>query len=361
MLDSHLSGLEVKIMMSQSYRGWLALGLSLLVVSCSSTTSGAPEGTSPQPDDLVQQRRAVVVDGSSTVFPITEAIATAYNAQASNPVEVDVSFSGTGGGFTKFCAGQTDISNASRPISTAEIATCDANDVRYYELPVAFDALTVVVNPQNTWVNDITVAELKKIWAPSAQSRITNWSQVRPGWPDQPLTLFGPGLDSGTYDYFAEVIVGQGTRSDFVASEDDELLVRGVAQTPGALGYFGLAYFEENSATLKAVPVDNGSGPVMPTTENVVRATYEPLARPLFIYVNYTSAQRNPAVREFVEYYLKIAPEVVQQVGYIPLTEEAYNIALVNFHQGKAGTAFDGKPQPNLTLSEVLRKTKRVN
>lgn len=348
-------------MTTQHYRGWLALGLSLLVASCSSTTSGAPQGTSPQPDAPVQQRRTVIVDGSSTVFPITEALASAYNADASDPVEVDVSFSGTGGGFEKFCAGQTDISNASRPISADEIAACDANNVRYYELPVAFDALTVVVNSQNTWADAITVAELKKIWAPTAQGQITNWSQVRPGWPDQPLTLFGPGLDSGTYDYFAEVIVGQDTRSDFVASEDDDLLVQGVAETPGALGYFGLAYFEQNPSSLKAVPVDSGSGAVAPTAENVIQATYQPLARPLFIYVNYTSAQRNPAVREFVEYYLETAPEIVQEVGYIPLSEEAYNIALVNFHSGEAGTVFDGQPQPNLTLSEVLRKTKRVN
>ncbi len=343
------------------YRSWLAFGLSLLVAGCSSTTSGAPQGTSPQPDAPVQQQRTVVIDGSSTVYPITEAIAESYNAEANNPVEAEVSFSGTGGGFQKFCQGQTDISNASRPITDEEIAACDANNVRYYELPVAFDALTVVVNPQNTWASDITVAELKKMWEPSAQGRIRNWSQVRPGWPDQPLTLFGPGLDSGTYDYFSEVVVGQDTRSDFVASEDDDLLVQGVARTPGALGYFGLAYFEANPGNLRAVPVDNGSGPIAPTAENVIRATYEPLARPLFIYVNYTSAQRNPAVREFVEYYLEMAPAVVSAVGYIPLTEEAYNIALVNFHQGEVGTAFAGAPQPNLTLSEVLRKTKRVN
>jgi phosphate transport system substrate-binding protein len=348
-------------MTTHYHRSWFTVGLSLLLASCSSTTSGAPEGTSPQPDAPVQQRRAVVIDGSSTVFPITEAIAAAYNAETSNPVETEVSFSGTGGGFEKFCSGQTDISNASRPITTDEIATCDANNVRFYELPVAFDALTVVVNPQNTWADDITVAELKTMWGPSAQSRITNWSQVRPGWPDQPLTLFGPGLDSGTYDYFAEVIVGQDTRSDFVASEDDELLVSGVGQTPGGLAYFGLAYFEENAGSLKALAVDSGSGPVAPTIENVVQSTYQPLARPLFIYVNYTSAQRNPAVREFVEYYLQTAPAMVQEVGYVPLSEEAYNIALVNFHQGEAGTAFDGQPQPNLTLSEVLRKTKRVN
>lgn len=347
-------------MRTQYHLGGLLL-TALAIAGCSANTSSAPQGTTPQPDTLGQQRRAVLIDGSSTVYPITEAIADAYNAQANDPVEADVSFSGTGGGFRKFCAGQTDISNASRPISNEEIAACDANGVRYFELPVAFDALTVVVNPQNTWVNDITVAELKTMWEPSAQGRITTWSQVRPSWPDQPLTLFGPGLDSGTYDYFADVIVGQGTRSDFVASEDDDLLVQGIAQTPGALGYFGLAYFEANSGTLRAIPVDNGNGPIAPTAENVVQATYQPLARPLFIYVNYTSAQRNPAVREFVEYYLKTAPEVVQQVGYIPLSEEAYNIALVNFHQGEAGTAFDGQPQPNLTLNEVLRKTKRVN
>ena len=233
--------------------------------------------------------------------------------------------------------------------------------MRYYELPIAFDALTVVVNSQNSWAKEITTAELKTIWEPSAQGRITNWSQVRPGWPDQPLTLYGPGLDSGTYDYFAEVVVGQDTRSDFVASEDDDLLVQGVAQTPGALGYFGLAYFEQNPSNLQTVAIDSGSGAVAPTAENVIQAIYEPLARPLFIYVNYTSAQRNPAVREFVEYYLETAPATVQEVGYIPLTEEAYNIALVNFHGGEVGTVFDGEPQPNLTLNEVLRKTKRVN
>jgi phosphate transport system substrate-binding protein len=254
-----------------------------------------------------------------------------------------------------------DISNASRPISNEEIAACDANNVRYIELPIAFDALTIVVNPQNSWASDITVEELKTAWEPAAQGRVSTWNQIRPEWPNQPLTLFGPGLDSGTYDYFSEVIVGGDTRSDFVASEDDELLVRGVAQTPGGLGYFGLAYFESNPTDLKALPVNSGSGPVEPTAENVVNATYQPLSRPLFIYVNLVSAQRNPVVRDFVEYYLETASEVVDDVGYIPLTEEAYNIALVNFHQGEVGTAFDGVPQPDLTLSEVLRKTKRIN
>jgi phosphate transport system substrate-binding protein len=343
-------------------RGYLAVGLSLLVASCSSTTSGAPQGTSPQADaPPVQQSRTVIIDGSSTVFPITEAIAESFNATRSSGLEADVSFSGTTGGFKKFCEGQTDISNASRPISNEEIATCDANEVRYVELPIAFDALTIVVNSQNTWANEITVEELKKAWESRAQSRITNWSQIRPGWPDQPLTLFGPGLDSGTYDYFSDVVVGGNTRSDFVASEDDDLLVRGVAQTPGGLGYFGLAYFEANPTDLKALSVDSGSGPVEPNAENVVNASYQPLSRPLFIYVNYTSAQRNPVVREFVEHYLETAPQAVEEIGYIPLTEEAYNIALVNFHQGEVGTAFDGVPQPDLTLSEVLRKTKRIN
>lgn len=344
----------------QRYGGSVALVLWLGLAGCATLPGGSSGGWPGSSDGQVQQRRTVIVDGSSTVFPITEAIAKQFQSQSANPTAVDISFSGTGGGFRKFCAGDTDISNASRPISAEEIATCDANQVRYYELPVAFDALTVVVNPQNSWADSITLEELKTLWAPAAQGKITNWSQVRPGWPDQALRLYGPGMDSGTYDYFTEVVLGQPSRSDFVASEDDDLLVQGVAQTPGALGYFGLAYVEANPGSVKPLAIDSGRGPVAPTADNVVQATYQPLSRPLFIYVNYTSAQRNPALREFVEFYLEQAPQVVNTVGYIPLSEEAYNIALVNFHRGQVGTVFDGVPQPNLTLGEVLRKTRRI-
>ncbi len=332
--------------MTMFVRPAVAIFVALLAVGCST----------PAPNP---QRGAIKIDGSSTVFPITKAVAESYKATRADAVEVDVSFSGTGGGFKKFCAGETDISNASRPISNEEIAACDKAKIRYFELPVAFDALTVVVNPQNTWAQDITVDELKKLWEESAQGKITKWNQVRASWPNQPIALFGPGADSGTYDYFAEVIVGGDTRSDFVASEDDELLAEGVAKNPNALGYFGLAYFDEHKDKLKALAVDGGKGPVEPTVQNVVASQYNPLARPLFIYVNYNSVRDNPAVREFVEFYLENAPKLVDEVGYVPLTEEGYHIALVNFIEGEVGTAFDGVPQPDLTIAELLRKTKR--
>ncbi|MGF1461402.1 MAG: PstS family phosphate ABC transporter substrate-binding protein [Leptolyngbyaceae cyanobacterium] len=324
----------------------VVMGLACMATGCSD-----PEAA--------QQRAPIRIDGSSTVFPITQAISEAYNAAAENPVDINVDFSGTGGGFEKFCAGETDISNASRPIVEDEIAACDEADIRYYELPIAFDALTVVVNAENTWAEDVTIEELKTLWEPAAQGNVTQWNQVRSSWPAEPIELYGPGLDSGTYDYFAEVVVGSDTRSDFVASEDDDILAAGVAENPNALGYFGLAYYDENQDSLKALAIDGGDGPVAPTTENVEQAQYHPLARPLFIYVNLESAQQNPAVREFVQFYLESAPALVDDVGYVPLPEEGYHIAWVNFQEGEVGTAFDGTPQPDLTIAELLRKTKR--
>jgi phosphate transport system substrate-binding protein len=324
----------------------MALGLALVTAGCSQEAQQ-------------QQRQPIKIDGSSTVFPITDAIANAYNETQPDPVEVDVSFSGTGGGFEKFCAGETDISNASRPILEEEMAACNEAGIRFYELPVAFDALTIVVNQQNDWAGDITIEELKTLWGPGAQGKVTRWNQVRPSWPDRPIALHGPGLDSGTYDYFAEVIVGQDTRSDFAASEDDEIIAEGVGSDPNALGYFGLAYYDEHQDTLKALAVDGGSGFVEPNPETVVRAEYQPLSRPLFIYVNFESAQTNPAVKDFVQFYLENAATTVDTVGYVPLNEEGYHIAWVNFQEGEVGSAFDGIPQPNLTIAELLRKTKR--
>lgn len=321
-------------------------GLGLIAVGCASPTAE-------------QQRRAIAIDGSSTVFPITEAIAADYRQTTEDPVDIDVSFSGTGGGFDKFCTGETDINNASRPILEEEMAACDEAGVRFIELPIAFDALTVVVNGQNDWAEYITVEELETLWEPSVQGEITRWNQVRSSWPDRPINLYGPGLDSGTYDYFTEVIIGNDSRSDFTASEDDEIIARGVAQDPNGLGYFGLSYYDEFQDTLKALAVDSGSGPVEPSAETVVNGEYQPLSRPLFIYVSFTSAQTNPAVRNFVEFYLDSAPEQVDDVGYVPLTEEGYHIARVNFEEGEVGTAFEGQPQPNLTIAELLRKTKR--
>jgi phosphate transport system substrate-binding protein len=324
----------------------IALGLALVTAGCSQEAQQ-------------QQRQPIKIDGSSTVFPITDAIANAYNETQPDPVEVDVSFSGTGGGFEKFCAGETDISNASRPILEAEMAACNEAGIRFYELPVAFDALTIVVNQQNDWTEDITVEELNTLWEPAAQGQITRWNQIRPSWPDTPISLHGPGLDSGTYDYFAEVIVGEDTRSDFAASEDDEIIAQGVGRDSNALGYFGLAYYDDHQDTLKALAVDSGNGPIEPSPDTVVTAEYQPLSRPLFIYVNFESVRTNPAVKDFVQFYLENAPATVDDVGYVPLTEEGYHIAWVNFQEGEVGSAFDGVPQPNLTIAELLRKTKR--
>lgn len=321
----------------------LAATVAALLGACSKAQSQAPQ--------------PIKIDGSSTVYPITQAVAKEYQATNAG-TKVEVSFSGTGGGFAKFCAGETDISNASRPITTAEMEACNKAGVRFTELPVAFDALTVVVNPQNSWANDITVAELQKIWEPAAQGKITSWKQIRPSWPDKPLKLYGAGKDSGTFDYFTEATVGQpkASRTDYTASEDDLVLVRGVSQDPNALGYFGYAYYEDSKDKLKALAIDSGTGPVLPSRQTVEKSQYQPLARPLFIYVSVKSAQENPAVKAFVEYYLKNAKRTVASVGYIPLPDEGYHLGYVHFERGKVGTVFEGKAELKLTIGELLRK-----
>lgn len=214
------------------------------------------------------------------------------------------------------------------------------------------------MNPKNTWAQDITLEELKTLWEPSAQNQIKTWQQVRSSYPNQPINLYGAGLDSGTYDYFAEVVIGSNkqTRKDFTASEDDNLLVRGVENDPNAMGFFGYSYYEQNQDKLKALAVNSGQGAILPNRQSVENAEYQPFARPLFIYVNYLSAQNNPAVKEFVNFYLKNGAQISEQVGYIPLDEESYNIGVVHFFNGEVGTAFEGRPQPNLTLGELLRK-----
>jgi phosphate transport system substrate-binding protein len=297
------------------------------------------------------------IDGSSTVFPITEAIVKEFKTH-NQKIEIDSKFSGTGGGFKKFCQGETQISSASRPISEQEMEACRQVGTPYVELPIGFDALTIVVNPQNTWAKDITLAELKRLWEPAAQGKVKTWQQVRSSWPATPITLFGPGKDSGTYDYFTEVVMGKdgASRSDYTASEDDDALVKGVSQAPAALGYFGLAYAEANQSKLKVLGVDNGQGIVVPSRETVEKAQYQPLSRPLFIYVNAKAAQDKPELRSFVEFYLTNSKELVNTVGYIPLPEEGYRLSLLHFERGKVGTVFGGTPQPNLTISQLLRK-----
>ncbi|ACK67269.1 phosphate binding protein [Rippkaea orientalis PCC 8801] len=306
--------------------------------------------------------KPIKVDGSSTVYPITQAVLKAYQQQPAwkqvKDLSIEDNFSGTGGGFKKFCDGETDINAASRPIMIEEMAACNQNQVRYIEIPIAFDALTVVVNPKNNWTNTLTVTQLQTAWEAKAEGKITQWNQVDPTYPNNPLNLYGPDKKSGTYDYFREAVLGpnQDTRQDYVFSADDEALVNGVSQDPNALAYFGYAYYEQNQDKLKAVGIDNGQGGVLPSRETVEANQYKPLTRPLFIYVNAKRAQENPALEDFVKFYLEAVPELVTQVGYIPLSEEGYHLAKIQFQRFEVGTVFDGKPQIDLTIGELLRK-----
>jgi phosphate transport system substrate-binding protein len=281
----------------------------------------------------------VLADGSSTVFPISEAMAEEF--MAANPnVRVTVGTSGTGGGFEKFCNGETVVSNASRQIKDEELQACAAKGIDVIELPVAYDALTVVVNPANDWATCLTTDELKTIWEPAAQGTITNWNQVRPDFPDAPLTLFGPGTDSGTFDYFTDEINGEegASRGDFTASEDDNVLVQGVEGDENALGYFGYAYYAENQDRLKAVEIDGGSGCVAPSAETVVDKTYAPLARSLFIYVSKQAVDERPEVKAFIDFMLDPANRAfVEETGYVPLSDESYTEAKTRFDAGETG------------------------
>jgi phosphate transport system substrate-binding protein len=332
----------------------IAIGLFVSAAGCSSST---PIQTA-EPSEQATPQQEIVIDGSSTVYPLTDEIVKEYQFEKENEPQITVNFSGTGGGFRKFCAGETDINNASRPILTAEMESCKANGVEYIELPVAYDALTVVVHPSNTWVDQITVEDLKKIWEPAAAGKITRWSQVNPAWPDRPINLYGAGGDSGTFDYFTEAVMGEAkaSRSDYTASEDDEILVRGVRRDPDALGYFGYAYFEENQAMLKALAIDNGAGAIAPSADAVRAGQYQPLARPLFIYVNPASVQNKPALKALVSYYLAQAPFAAEVVGYVPLPDEAYSIALEHFNNSRLGSVFAGKSQTDLSIDELLTK-----
>lgn len=266
----------------------------------------------------------VKVDGSSTVYPITEAVAEEFRSVEPG-VNVTVGVSGTGGGFKKFMRGEIDINDASRPIKSKEADACAEIGIDFVELSVAYDGLAVLVNPENDWVDYFTVEELEKIWNPDAQGKVMYWNQVREGWPNEELRLFGPGTASGTYDYFAEAICGKkvGTRGDYTASEDDHVLVQGIATDKSALGFFGLAYYEENKDKLRLVGVDNGNGVVIPTMETVSNGTYAPLSRPIFIYVS-SEAAKKEEVNTFVNFYLESAPSLVSEVGYIPLQEKEY-------------------------------------
>jgi phosphate transport system substrate-binding protein len=309
---------------------------------------------------LAQQ--VVKIDGSSTVFPVTEAVAEDFQKAKRGKVRVTVGISGTGGGFKKFCRGEIDISDASRPILRQEMDDCKAAGIEYFELPVAFDALTVVVHPRNGFIRQLTVADLKKMWEPAAQGRVMRWKQVNPRWPDQPMKLFGPGADSGSFDYFTEVVVGKSksSRGDFTASEDDNVLVQGVSRDVNGLGYFGYAYYIENKDKLKAVPIVNEKGQaVAPSMEAVLKGAYSPLARPIFIYVNAKSLGR-PEVKEFVEFYMKNGAELAREVKYVPLPDSAYRTALEHLQKGKKGTVFGGHAEVGVTIEELLKREPKL-
>lgn len=286
----------------------------------------------------------VKVDGSSTVFPVSQVMAAEF--QKANPgVRVTVGVSGTGGGFKKFCAGETDITDASRPINATEMELCKKNNIEYTELPIAFDGLSVVVNPQNNFVECLKVGELKKIWEPGAEGKVTNWNQIRSDFPSQPLQLYGPGTDSGTYDYFTQAIVGQEgkSRGDYTKSEDDKTLVQGVSSGQNALGYFGYAYYLANRDKLKLVAIDSGYGCVQPSPRTIADSSYQPLSRPVFIYVKKAAAER-PEVKAFTNFYL--APENAKlglQVGYVPLPNITLRAASSRFNKGMTGTEFGGR------------------
>ena len=335
--------------------GSLAAVGAAVLAACGESKSVAEEGSSKTAGSgatMIQVTPpagpisgTVFVDGSSTVGPISQAVAEEFQKQFSD-VRVPVGVSGTGGGFKKFCAQETDISDASRFIKSTEAAVCDEHGVGYIELPVAVDGIAIVVNQQNDWIGDsITTDELKKMWDPESEGVVMNWSQIREGFPDEPLLLYGPGTDSGTYDYFTKAINGEegASRGDFTPSEDDNVLVQGVSGDAGAVGFFGLAYYEQNAELLKALKVDGGAGPVFPTTENVLTGTYAPLSRVIFIYVSTVAAER-PEVQTFVEFYLKNAANLVGDVGYVPLPAEMYDLALERFTNRRTGTvsAMDG-------------------
>lgn len=294
----------------------LAILGGLLLTSCSSGSNS----------------NEVKIDGSSTVFPITEAVAEEFRSEAPN-VRVTIGVSGTGGGFKKFLRGETDINDASREIKPIEIEQAEESGMEYLRLSVAFDGLAVVVNPNNDWVDYFTVEELKKIWEPDAQNTITRWSQIREDWPEEEIHLYGPGVASGTYDYFTEAIVGESgsSRGDFTASEDDNVLVQGVATDKYALGFFGLAYYEENADKLKVVGVKNGEEePVKPSLETVSNGSYAPLSRPLFIYVSKEAAQKEN-VQQFVNFYLNNAPQLSKEIGYVPMPDSLYQVQKEKF------------------------------
>jgi phosphate transport system substrate-binding protein len=355
-------------MLSQKYKAtafWPVLLAMVTISGCTSTTTTQPETSSTsatigsdKPSEKKDQAAAgdVKIDGSSTVFPISEAVAKDYGTSKGGKTKIGIGKSGTGGGFKKFCRGETDISNASRPILEKEMAACKEKGVEYVELPIAYDALTVVINPSNTFATSLTMAELKTMWAPEAAGKVKSWKEIRAGFPDTTLRLFGAGASSGTFDYFTEAVNGKAKvgRGDYTATEDDNVTVKGVVGDKGALGYFGYSYYEANKDKLKAVAIDSGKGPVLPSVETVKNGTYAPLARPLFIYVNAKSMDK-PDVKEFISYYLANAGKISAATGYIPLSDAIYAKVTAKATAKTTGTAFGGKEAIGVKVDDIVK------
>lgn len=323
----------------------IALAAVFTLAACGEQGAAPPSGSN----------ESVRVDGSSTVFPLSEATAEDFMTVTRGRARATVGESGTGGGFRRFCRGETDVQGASRPILTEEIEACIAGGVRFVEAPIAFDGITVVVHPSNP-LQSATIAELRRTWEPAAEGQIMNWRQVNPAWPDMRLQLFGAGTASGTFDFFTEAVVGEAkaSRTDYTPTEDDNVTVQGVSSNPGAMGYFGLAYYEQNRERLKALAIDSGAGPIEPSAETVANGQYA-LARPLFIYFNAEALQR-PAVQQFAEHYIRNAARLAPSVGYVALPESATEVYLTRVRERTAGTAFGGVQDIGASIDEVLAR-----
>lgn len=341
-------------------RIFLSILVGATVWGCNPKTS-ENKGTTDSTATSESASENVKVDGSSTVYPITEAVAEDFNA-ANPKIKVTIGIAGTGGGFKKFLRKEIDIADASRIIKTTEDSAAKADSIEYIELPIAFDGICVVVSTQNTWVDYLTVEELKKMWEPEAENKIKTWNQIRPTWPKEEIHLFGAGTQSGTFEYFTEAIVGKAksSRSDFTGSEDDNVLVTGVSTDKLALGFFGLDYYETNKDKLKIVPIDdkkddNGKGAITPSAETVKNTTYQPLSRPLFIYVSKASAQR-PEVDSFVNFYLNNAEKLVAESGYVPLTPEIYTLVKSRYASKTTGSIFREKDfKVGMKIEDILK------
>ena len=347
--------LKPKIWISPSVLG--AIILSLTLAGCGEAAPAAPAAQSGASSaGTMVLVGDINVDGSSTVFPITEAVAEEFGNLTNKQVRVTVGVSGTGGGFKKFCNGETQVSDASRPIKASEVSLCQEGGVEYIEIPMAIDGLTVIVNQDNDFARCMTIEELDKMWGPEAEETVTKWSQVRDGWPDEDMDMYAPGVDSGTFDYFTDTVSGESgaSRGDFTASEDDNLILQGVSGEKNGVGYLGYAYYVENAGKLRAVEIDGGDGCVAPTDATINQGTYTPLSRPLFIYVR-KDAANEPHIAEFIRYYLsEEGQKLAAEVGYIPFPQAVYDLVRAKFDNGITGTVFGGENPMKGPVEEVL-------